>query len=189
MHSAIYRAAAAATLMAALAAGGTALGQTPAAPAEGKAMAAAPAKPAGPSDKAQILAMLKAYNKAFQAKDADAVMTAYAKKGLFVFDVSPPREHVGWDDYHKDWQELFSGSPGPVTNTISEQTLTVVGQVAWGHNVQDAHFTAKDGTSSELVVRVTDVFRKIGGQWKIVEEHVSVPVDVASGKADLLSKP
>jgi hypothetical protein len=36
---------------------------------------------------------------------------------------------------------------------------------------------------------VTDVYRKIKGKWLIVQEHVSFPVDLATGKADLLSKP
>jgi ketosteroid isomerase-like protein len=38
-------------------------------------------------------------------------------------------------------------------------------------------------------VRITDVYRKIGGKWLIVLEHVSVPVDLATGKPDMLSKP
>jgi len=41
----------------------------------------------------------------------------------------------------------------------------------------------------DVVVRVTDVYRKIKGEWLIVQEHVSFPVDIDSGKADLLSKP
>jgi ketosteroid isomerase-like protein len=72
---------------------------------------------------------------------------------------------------------------------MSELSITVVGTVAYGHNIQTAHFTAKDGTHTTAVVRVTDVYRKINGRWLIVQEHVSFPVDIASGKADLLSKP
>ena len=41
----------------------------------------------------------------------------------------------------------------------------------------------------DLVVRVTDVYRKLKGKWLIVQEHVSVPVDLATQKPDLLSKP
>src|SRR6202030_4034385 len=133
----------------------------PAAPAATPA-AAAPAttaKPAGPSDKAQIEALEKGFNAGFNAKNVDKVMSYYAHDGLFVFDVSPPREHVGWDDYKKDWQDLFATFPGPLTNEMSEQSITVVGPVAYGHSVQDAHFTAKDGSKSEVVVRVSDVYR------------------------------
>jgi ketosteroid isomerase-like protein len=38
-------------------------------------------------------------------------------------------------------------------------------------------------------VRVTDGYRKIAGNWLIALEHVSVPVDLATGKAVLTSKP
>jgi ketosteroid isomerase-like protein len=40
-----------------------------------------------------------------------------------------------------------------------------------------------------MAFRLTDVLRKVKGKWLIVHEHVSVPVDVATGKADLTSKP
>jgi ketosteroid isomerase-like protein len=36
---------------------------------------------------------------------------------------------------------------------------------------------------------VTDVYRKIHGKWLIFHEHVSFPVDLATGQADVLSKP
>jgi ketosteroid isomerase-like protein len=40
-----------------------------------------------------------------------------------------------------------------------------------------------------VTVRVTDVYRETPAGWRIVQEHVSVPVDLATGKADLQSKP
>jgi ketosteroid isomerase-like protein len=67
--------------------------------------------------------------------------------------------------------------------------VTVVGAVAYGHSIQSIETTAKDGTKSELVVRVTDVYRKAAGHWKIVQEHVSIPVDTTTMKPDPLSKP
>jgi ketosteroid isomerase-like protein len=57
-------------------------------------------------------------------------MQAYAPGNhLFVFDVTPPRQHVGWQDYKKDWQELFAVFPGPITYSISDLDITVVGSV------------------------------------------------------------
>jgi hypothetical protein len=38
-------------------------------------------------------------------------------------------------------------------------------------------------------VRVTNGYRKIDGNWLIVHSHVSVPVDLATGKPDLSSTP
>jgi uncharacterized protein (TIGR02246 family) len=147
------------------------------------------AKPPGPSERAQIEALERSLNAGFEARNADKVMSYYARQGLFVFDVTPPREHVGWADYKKDFEDFFAAFPGPVSNKISEQSITVVGDAAYGHNIQDGHFTAKDGSATELVVRVTDVYRKLNGKWKIVQEHVSVPVDLATMKPDVLSRP
>ncbi len=153
------------------------------------APAAPMAKPSGPSDQAQIQALEKGLNAGIMAKDSKKVMSYYARKGLFVFDVTPPRQHVGWEDYKKDWDGLFAMFPGPLTNEITDQTITVVGDVAYGHNIEDGHFTAKDGTKFDLVVRVSDVYRKIDGKWFIVQEHVSVPVDLDNMKPDIMSKP
>jgi len=151
--------------------------------------APAAVKPAGPSDRAQIEALEKGFAAGFNGKNVDKIMFYYARDGLFVFDVSPPREHVGWADYKTDWAGLFAAYPGPATMQISELSVTVVGSVAYGHSIQDGHFTAADGSVTELVVRVTDVYRKLSGKWKIVQEHVSVPVDLATLKPDVLSKP
>ncbi len=141
-------------------------------------------------DKAEIQALEKQYNDAFNAKDINAIMACYAPgKSLFVFDAVPPRQYPSWDAYKRDWESLFAAYPGPVTNAISEQNIAVVGSVAYGHNIQTASFTRKDGAKLDVVVRVTDVYRKIKGKWLIVQEHVSFPVDLDTGKADLMSKP
>ena len=141
-------------------------------------------------DKAAIQALEDRYNHGFNTKNVDAIMACYAPgDGTFVFDAIPPREYPSWEAYKKDWEALFANFPGPVTNTISEQSITVVGSVAYGHNIQSASFTQKDGAKKDLVLRVTDVYRKINGKWYIVQEHDSFPVDPGTGQADLLSKP
>jgi len=152
--------------------------------------AAAPAMAsAGPSDKAQIQALERGFSAGFNARDTKKVMSYYARQGLFVFDVTPPRQHVGWADYKKDFDDLFAAFPGPTAMKISDLAITVSGDVGYSHSVQDVHFTGKDGTKTEVVVRVTDVYRKIDGKWLIVQEHVSVPVDLDTMKPDITSKP
>ena len=142
------------------------------------------------NDKAALERLARTYNEGFNAKDVDKIMSCYAPGSrLFVFDVVPPREYASWDAYKKDWQELFAAFPGPLTNTLSEQTFTVVGTVAYGHSLQTTEFTRKDGTKLKVVARTTDIYRKTGGKWLIVEEHNSVPVDLESLKPDVLSEP
>lgn len=108
---------------------------------------------------------------------------------LFVFDVTPPRQHVGWADYKKDWEDLFAAFPGPLHQELSDLSLTTGDRLAVSHYVVGGYVTAADGARLTLAVRVTDALRKTAGKWLIFQEHVSVPVDLGTGKADLLSKP
>ncbi|MGB6603743.1 MAG: nuclear transport factor 2 family protein [Steroidobacteraceae bacterium] len=146
---------------------------------------------AGTEDgKAAIEALTQRFVAACNAKDVDSIMQLYAPgPQLFVFDVNPPREIVGWDNYRKDWQELFAAFPGPANFSVSDLVISTAGTVAYSHRIDHPQFTQKDGSKHELVLRVTDVYRRILGQWLIVQEHVSVPVDLATGKPDLMSRP
>jgi ketosteroid isomerase-like protein len=147
-------------------------------------------KPTANADKAAIQALEDTYNEGFNSKDVNKIMSVYAPgKELFVFDVVPPREYRGWEAYKKDFEGLFSAFPGPMKNTISEQTIHVVGLVAYGHNIQTGEFIGKDGKKVAIVSRTTDIYRKIDGKWLIVEEHNSVPVDLDTMKPDFMSKP
>ena len=95
----------------------------------------------------RIEALEKHYNHGVNSRDLSLITSCYAPgTGLFAFDDGPPREYASWEAYRKDWEELFSAYPGPVTNAISEQSITVVGNVAFGHNIQPQSFTRKDGS-------------------------------------------
>lgn len=141
-------------------------------------------------DEQEIRALESQFAAAVSAKDLDAIMKVYVRGNeLFVFDVDPPREHVGWDDYKKDWQDFLATIPGPVKFDISELTVATDGKIAYGHSMQHISWTGANGAITEMNVRVTDVYRKIDGKWLIVQEHVSVPVDLTTDKPDLMSKP
>lgn len=142
------------------------------------------------ADEGEIRALYERYEKAFQARDVNTIMSAYAAGDeLFVFDVTPPRQHVGWADYKKDWEDLFAAYPGPLHDEVRDLQIHVASDVAYGHHIESGYFTRRDGSRLDIAVRVSDVYRKRNGKWLIVQEHVSVPVDLDTAKADLLSKP
>jgi ketosteroid isomerase-like protein len=157
--------------------------------AQTKAAPTKSAAPSGAADKEKIETLYQAYVKAFKAKDVNAIMSFYDPNELFVFDVMPPREYASWAAYKKDWEGLFTSNPGRADVHLTNLEITVVGLVAYAHNIQTAYFTGADGSRLDVSVRVTDVLRKVNGKWLIVQEHVSVPVDLATGKGDLASKP
>jgi uncharacterized protein (TIGR02246 family) len=144
------------------------------------------AQPSG--DEAAIRALEAQFAAAVSAKDVDGIMKVYAPD-VFVFDVTPPRQYVGAAAYRKDWEGFMSGFMGPVKFEVSDLAVEVAGPVAWSHSIQRAAGTDPTGKPSDVTVRVTDVYRKTADGWRIVQEHVSVPVDLDTGKADLQSKP
>ena len=142
-------------------------------------------------DEAEIRALEQRFAAAVKAKDVDKIMQTYvADESLFVFDVVPPRQYVGAKAYRKDWEDFLVAYPGPI-DTFEVNDLGVVsgGNLAFSHSIQHLVLTDKDGKKVDLTARVTDGYRKINGKWLIVHEHVSVPVDINTGKADLSAKP
>jgi ketosteroid isomerase-like protein len=117
--------------------------------------------------------------KAFNDKDVDALMEAYAPgESLFVFDVvGPPGTYLSWDAYREALKRFFATISGSLRFTMSDLNITASGDIAYGRSLQRVSGTRKDGTKFDYTVRVTDVYRKLGGKWLIVQEHVSLPID------------
>lgn len=145
---------------------------------------------AASSDKAEIEALENRFTAAFNAKDIGAIMKVYVPgPSLFVFDAGPPRQHVGWDDYRKDWQDFLGGFKGPIKFDLSDLAVATDGNIGYGHSIQRVTGTDTKGKPVDVTVRVTDVYRKLGGKWLIVQEHVSVPVNFDTAKPDFTSAP
>lgn len=53
--------------------------------------------------------------------------------------------------------------------------------------LQRVHGTATDGSPYDMTFRSTSIARKIEGFWKLVHEHYSFPVDMATKVADFTS--
>ncbi len=135
-------------------------------------------------DEKQIRALVKKWTVAFQAKDVDGVMALYHRSPkLVAFDVVPPLQYVGWDAYQKNYEEFFAMFEGPLRAEVSDFTLAISGDLAYSHNTERVTGTMKSGEQVEVVLRVTDIYRKVQGKWVVVHEHVSVPADFATGKA------
>ena len=139
---------------------------------------------------ADIKVLQDGFIAAVRAKNLDAIMKFYVPdKTLFVFDVVPPRQYVGAAAYRKDWQEFLDSLEGPITVEMTDFAVIADNNLAYGHSIQRIAGKMKDGKTADLTARVTDVYKKIDGHWLVIHEHVSVPVDLATGTPDLNSKP
>jgi ketosteroid isomerase-like protein len=86
-------------------------------------------------------------------------------------------------------QELFDSFNGPLTVELTDLDITADDNLACSHSIQRVAGTDKQGKKLDLTVRVTDVYKKINVNCLVIHEHVSVPVDLDTGKPDLTSKP
>ncbi len=106
---------------------------------------------------------------------------------VVLFDLmGPPREFAGYKAIH-DHADEFSGWKDLKVNFLELKVISD-GKLALARSVQ--HGTAKDANGKQVdwTFRVTDLWRKSNGQWKLIHSHVSVPVDMKTGKADMASK-
>jgi ketosteroid isomerase-like protein len=145
---------------------------------------------AAAEDEAQIRALEDRFTAAVNAADVDAIMKVYVPdESLVVFDLVPPRQYLGANAYRKDWVDFLAMFKGPLKFDITDLSIAAEGNLGFSHSIQRIRGTDTKGQPVDVTVRVTDGYRKIGSNWLIVLEHVSVPVDLATGKPDPSSKP
>jgi ketosteroid isomerase-like protein len=114
-------------------------------------------------------------------KDLEALRRLYATD-VVSFDVEPPLQHVGPDGKLQNWARAFTFFQD-VRYEVRDLTVIVGGEVAIGHAFGRLSGTLRDGTAtSGMWVRGTFCFQQIDDEWLIVHDHVSVPLDIASGK-------
>ena len=144
------------------------------------------------NDHAQVnvtLPLEKRLAAAIEAKDVNGIMALYVPdESLVVFDALPPGQYVGAAEHRKNWVAFVARFPSSIHAGVSDWKTETAGNLAVGHGFFRINGPDKDGKPLDVTVRATDVFRKINGKWLIVHEHVSWPVDLATGKADLNSK-
>ena len=106
---------------------------------------------------------------------------------LVVYDMGTPREFDGPKAVRGDFQSFFDNE----NLKIEYVGLHIVtdGKMGLANSVQRLTATDKSGKPVDMTFRETNVWEKKDGKWKIIHEHISFPVDLASGKADTQSKP
>jgi ketosteroid isomerase-like protein len=89
---------------------------------------------------------------------------------------------VGWAEVEKPWQQVASlSSAGSIT--LKGQLIRASGDMAYEIGTEQGQFTlAGEEVSFEL--RVTNVYRREAGGWKIIHHHT----DVSPAMLDVLNR-
>ena len=131
-------------------------------------------------------AVLEEYRDAVHAKDVDRFVAIFADD-VRVFDMWGTWSHNGIDS----WREMAEGWFGSLGNELVRVEFDDV-QTTVGDDVAVlSAFVTFTGLSADgdelrsLNNRLTWGLRKTDGRWKVVHEHTSAPVEMATGKVDL----
>lgn len=124
-------------------------------------------------DDAELRRHVEALGQAIRAKNVPAVMQHYSPE-IVTFDVKPPLQVQG-DEYRKNFERWFGAMEGPIDYESKDLHIVASGDVAFCHSTSHVKGTWKSGKQADYWVRVTSCFQKVGGQWLITHEHVSMP--------------
>jgi ketosteroid isomerase-like protein len=148
-------------------------------------------KPSSADDgQREIRSLLGGWSKAFRNKDVDGVMAIYAPgQELVAYDIVPPLEYRGVDAYRRDYAAFFEEFNGPLDVEIRDLHIVGSSDVAFSYGLERMAGTLRDGAPFETWVRFTQGYRRIGGHWYAVHDHISVPAEPQTGKARFDLKP
>jgi len=124
-------------------------------------------------DEARIRARIDAVAQAIRVKDVNALMTHYTPDTL-IFDLMP-LQTLGIDAYRRNFEAWFGSVEGPIEFEIHDLRIATRDDVAFGHYTSRIRYRRKTGAQTEYRVRVSVGLRKVGGDWLIGHEHVSLP--------------
>lgn len=125
---------------------------------------------------ADIRTLIEARVGAMQAKDAARIADSLAA-AIIAFEMVPPLSlppgaaaDVGGI---RKWLEGWQGQIGV---EVRDLTIHAARDVAFCHSLNRLSGTTTDGRKVGIWMRSTFGLRRIGGDWKIVHSHTSVPI-------------
>jgi uncharacterized protein (TIGR02246 family) len=130
----------------------------------------------------EIRALIEDFTHAVRRKDLEKIMSWYAPD-VTAFDIMPPLQGRGTATHRKNWEMWFQATEGPIGYEVRDLNIVAADDVAFCHMLTRATSTMKqDGKVMDMRLRGTIGLRKIDGKWLVTHEHVSVPIEMESGK-------
>ena len=119
-------------------------------------------------------------NKMIATTNTDDLMKYYDQNDVDVYDLAGPLQYEGNAPVRGDFDHVFANFAGAKGNFV-ELVVVTDGKMGMAGSIQHFAWTDKAGKPQEVTVRVTDVFHKVYGQWKVIHTHISAPMDPKTG--------
>jgi ketosteroid isomerase-like protein len=111
----------------------------------------------------------------------------YYAPDAVVYDAYAPGVFRGTKQIFDGFEQQFAQGQS-FTGAISDMNILSDGEFACSAMQLHFDYTLKNGTKGAITMRQLDAFKKIGGKWLIVQQHISFPMDPKTGMG-LLDSP
>lgn len=126
------------------------------------------------TDESRIRELIGEWEAALAVKDAAAALKDYADD-IVLYDVC---EHANTRDaYQALWEKCFPYFGPSIAFERKDEQLRISGDLAVLCCLTRIHGAQSDSDSSKSWVRTTVCYERQGGDWRVVHEHVSLPMD------------
>jgi uncharacterized protein (TIGR02246 family) len=124
----------------------------------------------------EIKALIEAWADAVRRHDLPAIL-AHHDDDVVMFDVPPPLQSRGMDEYKETWDLFFRYHKPSQAFDIEELAITAGDTVAFAVAIMRCGSGTVSGppASGGFQFRLTIGLRKVDGAWRIQHEHHSVP--------------
>jgi ketosteroid isomerase-like protein len=134
------------------------------------------------STQTEISALLGAQAEAIRTKDLDRLMSLYSSDVMY-FDVVPPLRFAGSAALRERFIRWFDDFQGAIAMETRDLAISANDDMAFAHFLSKTSGTLKNGREIGSWVRATSCCRRGNEGWLITHEHISLPVDPATGIA------
>ena len=115
---------------------------------------------------------LRQFYRAFNTRDLAMMAENWHASETVAMDNPLGGIKRGWPEIRSLYERLFNG-PGRVQVEFHDYTLHVIGEVFYAVGRERGTFAA-DGTTIDLAIRTSRVFRLLDDRWRQVHHHGSI---------------
>lgn len=133
----------------------------------------------------EIRSLIADWEDALRSRDLSLLLSFYGGD-IVLFDVQPPFRTAGLSAVRELWEESLPLFPETFRIERRDLHIEADGATAFAHWLFRLSDCPADHPASQVWMRVSAGYRKRQGGWKIVHEHVSLPMDPTALRADLI---
>jgi len=125
------------------------------------------------TDHIEIETIIKNWVIAIQKRDIAGILANHSEN-IIMYDVPPPFQSVGIEEYKNTWEQSFFNGTESGVYKVLEMTIEAGIDIAYCFGILQCSWN-NNGVFEDIKFRLTIGLKKLIGKWIIFHEHHSIP--------------